>query len=348
MKMAKEKKESSSNEKKFPNMSDPSKAAPPVRKKPKKLLRTPSHIIRLCMVWAYVLAIYLLSVPFVTSSLYIRDDLSIGSDLSSATLTYATQEQVDNAADDLDAAIKALKPSGKKTEEYQQTISLPAASFNWNYHIAQGINTKRIAALIEQSKSLDRVAYTPETVKAVNTATLRAQQTLCATVTISQAALQIVLGGTVNNAPDGDVSSVILSGVMIYALVLLPVIGFFISSFGKKGHLKNVYTIIASLACLTIIFVAIYPNIGIGAVLSVFLYILLFCLSAGGIYAKQQEDYIVNHPELEADFTEKHPHFVRALINAKSANLNQKLEQEARIRKAEESAKNKQHKKRKK
>ena len=336
-------------EKKFPNMNDSPKPAPTVKKKKqKKLLRTPAHIIRISMIWVYLIAIYLLTLPLVMTSLYIKDDLSIGTDPSSGEMTYSTQEEIDKAADELEAALNALKPSGEKSEEYQETISLPSASFDWKYHINQGIDIKRILGLIEKSKSLDRVAYTAETVKAVNNATLRAQQRLCAMVTVSQSALQIVLGGMVNNVPEGELSNVIISGIVMYAFVLLPVIGIFIATFGKKGHLKNVYSTITSIACMAVVFVAIYPNVGIGAVLSVFDYFILLCLSAGGIYAKQQEDYIVNHPELEAEFTQKHPHFVKALINSKAVSLNENIQKEERIKKAEQDTKNKKDKKSKK
>ena len=55
---------------------------------------------------------------------------------------------------------------------------------------------------------------------------------------------------------------------------------------------------------------------------------LLFFMSAGSIYAIQQERYIVKHPELEAEFTEKHPYFVKALINYKSVTLTENIRQQ--------------------
>lgn len=332
-------------EKTIPNMSDPPKKSAPVRKKKKKLLRTPSYIIRICMIWAYVLAIYLLTMPFSTTTLYIKDDLSIGTDFSLDSMTFASQEEIDKAADDLETAIDALKPSGDEKVEYEDSVALSSASFDWKYYIKKDVDIKRISALIEKSKGLDRIAYTEETVEAVNTATLRAQQKLCAAVTVSQSAFQISLGGMVNDVPRDELKWVILSGLLIYTLIILPIVGFFICTFNKKGHLKNVYTIICSLVCLCIIFFGIYPSIGIGAVLSVFDYILLMCLTAGSIYAKQQEDYIVKHPELEAEFTEKHPHFVNALINFKSVNLNENIEKERRIEEAQQKTKTKKKKK---
>lgn len=335
-------------EKKFPNMSDPQKPSSNVRKKKrKKLLQTPSNIIRICMIWVYVIAIYFLTYPLVTTTLYIKDDLSIGMDLSAASMTYASQQEIDKAADDLEEALNSLKPSGDKTEKYEDSMALPSASFDWKYHVANGIDTKRIFSLIEKSKGLDRLAYTADTIKAVNDATLVAQHKLCALVTVSQSALQIVLGGMLNDVPKDEMSSIIISGFVMYVFVLMPVVGVFIVTFAKKGHLKNIYAVISAIVCIGIIFVVVYPSIGIGAVLSVFAYIVLFCLSAAGIYAKQQEDYIVNHPECEAEFTEKHPHFVKALINSKSVTLNETIKKEERIKEAEEKTKSKKKKRKK-
>ena len=66
------------------------------------------------------------------------------------------------------------------------------------------------------------------------------------------------------------------------------------------------------------LFLAIYPYVGIGAVLSIIMYVIISLLNFCSIYAKQQEDHIVNHPEEEAEFTVKHPQFVKALLNEKS------------------------------
>ena len=48
------------------------------------------------------------------------------------------------------------------------------------------------------------------------------------------------------------------------------------------------------------------------------MYIIICVLNLAGVYAKQQEDYIITHPEKEPEFTEKHPQFVKALINYKA------------------------------
>ncbi len=313
----------------------------PPRKKRKKLLKTPSHIIRLVMVWTYVILIFLLSMPFMTTTLYIRDDLSIGSDLSSATLRYADQAQIDQAAEELQKALDSLKKNGEAVPESSSDVAVSSATFDWSYHITTGVNIDKIMPLITKSKELNRNEYTEASVKAVNEATLKAQHLLCATVTISQSALQIVLGGALNDLPSEDVGGIIVSGIMMFALAILPVVGFFIATFDKRSHVKNVYTAICSPVCIAMIFFAVYPTIGLGAVISVILYILLFALTAGDIYAIQQERYIMRHPELEAEFTEKHPQFVKALINYKAVALKDSIEEQEELERKAEKRKNK-------
>ena len=347
MKKGNKEKETTKAEPKYPNMGDKvQKKKKPIKKKRKKLLKTPSHIIRLVMVWMYVILIFLLSTSYFTTTLYIKDDLTIGYDLSNATLTYADQKQVDNAADELEKALSELKKNGEKSLQSQNSsIAMSTASFDWKYHIARGINTERITELINKSKALDRTIYTEKTVKAVNDATLKAQYVLCATVTISQSALQIVLGGAVNNTSQEQLAGIIVSGIMMLVLVILPVVGFFIATFDKRRHIKNVYTILCCLTCITLIMTAVYPSIGIGAVASVILYIILFFLTAASIYAIQQERYIIAHPELEAEFTQKRPHFVKALINFKALSLTEKVEKQEAEEKQKELDKKKNKKK---
>lgn len=335
----------------FPDMDNqpvPKTKSPP-KKKRKKLLKTPSHIIRLCMVWAYVIAIFLLSLPFVSTTLYIKEDLDITTSAAEADLKYASQKEIDTAADELEAALGGLKKSGEEVpEEYEDSMALSSASFDWKYHIANGIQTDRIITLISKSREANRQLYTVETVNALNETTLKAQRALCATVTVTQSALQIILGGSVNNTYSGDISELILSGVMIYALAILPIVGFFISTFDKRRHIKNTYSLITSVLCMLDIFIVIYPNIDIGSVLSVFTYILIFMLSIAGFYAKQQEDYIVKHPELEAEFTEKHPYLVKALINYKAVNLVETLAKKEEAEKEPSAPKTQSQKKKKK
>ena len=298
---------------------------PPKKKKRKKLLNTPVRIIRICMILVYVLIIFLMTSPFVTASFYITEDLRITTSKSEAYLFYSTQEQVDKAKDDLEKAIDGLetKPvDEKELDEYQEEIiSVPTARYDWQYHPDEGVDAKELISLIEEGRDIDRRLYTEESVKELNNKMLEGQKTLCATVTITRSEFELMFDGNVNGADSTQMGGLVTSVLLVYMLVFMPVIGFFIVCFDKTRHVKNVYSFICSVGCVCIIMFLIYPFIAIGAVFTIVLDIILFFLSAGGFYAKQQEDYIVKHPELEAEFSQKHPMFVRALINYKSVNM---------------------------
>ena len=299
--------------------------APKPKKKKKKLLQTPANIIRVTMIWVYVLIIFMMTSPFITASFYITEDLKITTSKAEAYLFYSTQQEVDTARDNMQKAIDGLKTKPvdeKELDEYQEeVISVPTARYDWQYHPDEGVDAKELISLIEKGREIDRRLYTDESVKALNQAMLEAQKTLCATVTITRSELELMFDGNVNGAESDQIGGLVTSVLLIYMLVLLPVIGFFITCFNKKGHTKNVFGMICSVGCVCIIMFMVYPFVAIGAVFTILADIVLFFLTAAGFYAKQQEDYIVKHPELEAEFTEKHPMFVRALINYKSLNM---------------------------
>ena len=49
----------------------------------------------------------------------------------------------------------------------------------------------------------------------------------------------------------------------------------------------------------------------------------------------------MRHPELEAEFTEKHPQFVKALINYKAVALKDSIEEQEELERKAEKRKNK-------
>lgn len=310
--------------KKIPNMGDPApvKAPKPKRRKRRKELKTPSFYVRICMIWTYVIIIFLIASPFVTASFYITKDLGVTTNVDEAYLYLSDQEQVDKAAKELKEAISGLEKRELKPEEvddYQEgVVSLRTAMYEWQYHAAKDVDTVELLKLIEESKAVDRRLYTEESVKKLNQATMQGQKTLCATVTVTRSLVQLMFDGNVNGSDTSMIGGIITSIVLVFALAVLPITGFFISAFDKRRHIKNTFSLICSIACISIIFVMIYPFVAIGSVLSVFGYILLFVLSAAGFYTKQQEDYIVRHPEQEAEFGQKHPQFIKALINYKA------------------------------
>ena len=295
---------------------------PRKRRKKKKELVTPTQIIRYSMIAVYVMLVFFLSSPFISASLYIKEDLTVSFFADEAYSKYSTQDEIDKAEKDLSDAIAALeKNPDADVAQYQTSLSLPTAQFEWIYHIAKDIDAKNLIKKIDEAKDIDRRFYTEETVENLNTATLSAQKCLCATVKISQSALQLMVGGSISESFGGNTSASIGRYILIYGLAFLPVVGVFFATFDRRRHLKNIYGAVCSVLALLDIIVLIYPMVAIGSVLSIFLYLLLFFLSALGFYAKQQEDYIIKHPEKEAEFSEKHPQFVKALINHKSATV---------------------------
>lgn len=317
---------SAGTEKKIPNMgdSDPAPVKPgPQKRKRKKELKTPSFYVRICMIWTYVIILFLIVSPFVSASFYITGDLKVTTNVKEAYLYYSDQKEIDQAAEELKQALDGLekkKIDPKDADDYQEgAVSLRTAMYEWQYHTDEGVDSAELKKLVEESKNTDRRLYTKESVEKLNQATLNAQKMLCATVTVTRSLVQLMFDGNVNGSDTSMIGGIVTSIIMVFALVVLPVAGFFIVCFDKRKHLKNVYSLICSIACIAIILIMIYPFVAIGSVLTVFADILLFVLSAAGFYTKQQEDYIVSHPEQEAEFGQKHPQFLKALLNYKAS-----------------------------
>ena len=325
-------------ENKFPNISDPKAPDVKVRKKKKrkKLLTTPSQIIRGFMVTFYIIAVLMLSFSFVSFTVFIDDDLEITNDPAKYYSKLASQEDVDNAAKELQSAIDSLveKPreekssseESSKTEEsssgsvlsFFESASAATSFMERHYNIASGIKAEELDRLINKGLNVKRYLYTEESVEKMENALLKAQWVLCTDLTVSQAPLQLALSG------GGHFSNDVLNHILMYFIVLIPVVGFFIACFNRFGHLKNIYTLIGSFVSIAIIFRLFYPYFTYGAVFEIFIYLILAALAFAGLYAKQQEDFIILHPEKEAEFTEKHPQFVKALINEKTISMSLK------------------------
>lgn len=306
----------------------------PTKKKHKKPLYTPSHILRLCIIWSFVLCIFLLSFPFFNATLYITKDLNGTANYLEADLSYPTQDDVDSMTVELKAAIDGLEE--KADDEISDTttqynVSVTTIQLDWTYHFSEDIEASELLNLIEEAKSVERNIYTDESVEKLNTATIKAQKCLCATANISQSALQMMFGGSIAEMyGHEDEAGTIASSLLAYGLIIIPVIGFLVASIDKKRHIKNITSIMCCMLGMLDIFFMIYPYVDIGSILSLVMYLIISILTIFSMYAKQQEDYIVKHPELEAEFTEKHPYFVKALINQKSfgkVNVPNKSEQ---------------------
>lgn len=322
----------------------------PKRRKKKKTLRTPSHIIRLCLIWCFVLCLFLLTYPFLNAQLYINEKLEITPYPSSDDFKLATQEQIDTAEKELKSAMNnlvevpkdnenstdnagenSLSESSTRSSEQDLTSStskneysvkeMNTAHYSWKYNISKNVDIESTMKLLDEAMNIDRTKYTEESAEELNSAVLNVQRTLCASVVISQSAIQMMIGGSINESfgsYDISVGDSVLRGLLSFALAVIPIVCFLAASFDKRRHIKHVIIMIGTILAIADIYFTIYPYIGIGATLSIALYIIICILNIASIYAKQQEDYIVNHPEKEAEFTEKHPQFVKALINEKA------------------------------
>jgi len=296
----------------------------PKRKRP---LATPSYIIRICLIICFVLCILLLSSPFLRAKLYITDDLEITTAASEAYNGSPSQEELDNAEKELQAAFDSLEKIEKKKSDSSElpvsetnVMALDSANFEWSYTVSRNVDPKPLAELIDKVRTLDKRPYTSESVKKLNNALLKGQKLLRADVVVSQSVLQMLLGGAIGESL-GNVKSLgntISHSIFAMILAGIPFVCFIVLCFDKRSHLKHIVCMVGAIICLAIIFAVLYPFVGRGAVLTILLYIMIFILNLTSIYAKQQEDYIIKNPDKEPEFTEKHPHFVKALINYKA------------------------------
>ncbi len=337
----------------FPNMGDkpePKRRATQRPRKRKKLLRPPTQIIRLFLIFAFVAEIYLLSCNFVTVTSYITEDLKAPLGYDGQYTTLADQKEIDDAAKELKSALDELELLEGKTPAKNSQINqkIQSTTYKWEYHIAKGVKFDELSDLINKANDIYQPYYTEKSIDRLNKATLKAQYAMRAVATISQSPLQLILGGNIGTGDSADSAAVITGKVMLYLLVLLPFAGFLFACFDSRRHIKNVFSVITSGLCIIFIFLMVNPYYAVGSVIALFIYFIIIGLGIGGIYAKQQEDYIIKHPELEAEFSEKHPQFVKALINHKSVSLEEITRKEAELKAAKNAKKSQDKKKSKK
>ena len=225
--------------------------------------------------------------------------------------------------------------------------AIETVSADWTYALRTDVNGERLEKLLDEAKKINRQKYTDESLEKLNHAILVAQKTLCASVFVSQNGIQMMLGGTIGEAYGATLSvgNTIVRGLLTFSLSILPLAAIIALAFDKKKAVKNVVVLICSILAILDIFLSIYPFIGIGAVLAIIIYIIAIMINLGGFYAYRQEKYIVDHPELEAEFTQQHPHLVKALINEKSFGDAEWMDRKAKERAAAQQAKKKMQKK---
>ena len=147
--MKKENKEIDQKEpaqKHFPNMNDPVPQKPKKkkrrRKKQKKLLKAPTDILRLCMVWGFIISVFLLSTKFVTITLYVAEDHKMTFDKSAIMTSYPDQKAIDESVKEMDAALKGLK--NNDIEKRNENMAIQTAKYDWKYQPPSPVLSKFI------------------------------------------------------------------------------------------------------------------------------------------------------------------------------------------------------------
>lgn len=292
-----------------------------------KPLKTPSYILRVFTIILFLFTVLCLSMPFFTMQLQMETSLD----------HKMTQTEVDQTTQQLKTAMDSLvkKETDKDTETEDTTLAMDTMQRTWIYtNIEKSVDITKFSETLNQCMSVNSELYTEESYTALKDEILSAQKKAGTYVMLSQTALQMIFCGNIAQQyidPEANTA-----GGLVYMLfALLPALGFFVNVFDSKRHIKNVTTLLTSSAAMILILILVSTScLDIGSLLSIFAYMLLLILGIGSIYAKQQEDYIVSHPELEAEFTEKHPQFVKALLNEKRFNV--MLSSEREKEKAEE------------
>ncbi len=280
-----------------------------------KPLKTPSYILRIFTIILFLFTVLCLSMPFFT--IYLQMETSIDHKMTQAEVDQTTR-QLQTVKDNL-----VERENDKNTETPQETaLALNTLQREWYYtNIEESVDITKFVETLDQCMSVDGNLYTEESYTALKDETLSAQEKAGTCVILSQTGLQMIFCGNIAQQyidPEANTA-----GGLVYMLfMLLPAIGFFVNLFDSKRHIKNVATLLTSSVSMILILTLVSTScLDIGSLFSVFAYMLLIIFGIGSIYAKQQEDYIVKHPELEAEFTEKHPQFVKALLNAKRFNV---------------------------
>lgn len=274
-----------------------------------KPLKTPSYILRMTVIIVFMFCLFLLSCPFFSVQFGTTPNID----------HKATQQEIDTQTQQLQQAFDKLVKKEDSEEKVTEPWSLPTIQREWYYtNVENSADITKLTELITKSMDVDGSLYTEESYNALKGEILEAQQLLGTNVKISQTALQMVFCGNIAQQYTSNPDSNTGGGLMYILFIVFPALGFFINIFDSKRHIKNVATLICSSLSIVNIFICVSISyLDIGSLLSIFAYILLVILGFAGIYAKQQEDYIVAHPELEAEFSEKHPQFIKALLNEK-------------------------------
>lgn len=274
-----------------------------------KPLKTPSYILRVFIIIFSLVAIFSLSLPFFT--MYLAIDVTLDHKM--------TQAEVDETVQELNTAFDNLVAlDTDESTSSENTFALSTLQREWYYtNISSNVDITKLIESLDKCMDVDSALYTEESYEALTDTVLAAQEKAGTCVKLSQTAIQMIFCGNIaQQYADSNADS---TGGLIYVIfTLFPAVIFFVNIFDRKRHIKNIATLLLSSAMIILILLIVSTQyLDTGSLISIFTYMLLIVLGFAAVYAKQQEDYIVKHPELEAEFTEKHPHFTKALLNAK-------------------------------
>lgn len=265
---------------------------PPVKKVKRKREKSQrSAKLRVAMAILYSFCIVLTAFPFTEVSFEKRIDTE--EDVA------AMQRMIDESYDNLKKAMDGLEENPNKDEEIQANRITIRTPKELNNDIGKKCETDKLLELLNEAADLNNLDYTVESYNKMSDAIYDALSTLTQRAMISETCIQLAFGASASSSYSGERSGTLERFLYSILFLVVPVAGFFISSFDRKRHIKNIFAIVGSAAVIVDFFLFFPLNIvGDGAVYSVIIYFIIFILGFVGLYVKQQEDYWYKNYEL--------------------------------------------------
>lgn len=262
---------------------------------PKKRKKPRSDKIRIAMCVLYSACIICLTMPFTTFNF----ERIIDSDEGAANY----QKEIDKAYEEISKAEEELVLADKEEVDENKALEKSEIIYPKNLPndniIKQKCETEKLLEKIDEAANLDRTIYTKESYSKLLEKIYAATGVLTQKAIISDTGFQLIFGSslsgsTINKRTEGTMQRLLYS----IGFLIIPVLGFFVASFDKKHHIKNIIATIGSALLIFDLF-AFFPleYIDYGATITFVLYVIILILGVAGFYTKQQEDYWLNHYE---------------------------------------------------
>ncbi len=260
---------------------------------PKKKKKSRSDKIRIALCLLYTACIVCLTMPFTT--------FNFERILDTDENVKNYQREIDKAYDELEKAESELVLADEEEVEENKGLEkgdiIYPKSLAADNVIGQKCETERLLKLIDKTASYDYVKYTKESYNKLLEKIYSAVGVLTPSATISDTGLKLVFGNSLSNSAFSKRTEGIFQRLMYsIGFLVIPVVGFFATSFDKKHHIKNIIAMVGSAFLIFVLF-AFFPleYIDYGAVISFVLYAVILILGVAGVYCKQQEDYWLEH-----------------------------------------------------